>query len=253
MDRLAFKCLKRFILALTLLILQCSCHLFFGAGDTLSLGVSLREKQTIISKNGTFELGFFSPNRTNNWYVGIWYAYISEKTIIWVANRETPISDMPGVFTLSSTGYLTVSDSQGKVIWSSNNTQHTKGSRASILDTGNFVLFGAQNTSEIVWESFGDPTDTRLPTMKFWKGLKLKSWKSSVDPAPGPFFQQMNPSPGKTDLQLQYKNIVPYYSTGECTGSYFTNLPGILYYSRLKVEFVVFSPTRMYYTYKLGP
>ncbi|XP_057834871.2 G-type lectin S-receptor-like serine/threonine-protein kinase At2g19130 [Cryptomeria japonica] len=136
---------------------------------------------------------------------------------------------------------------------SSNNTQHTKGSRASILDTGNFVLFGAQNTSEIVWESFGDPTDTRLPTMKFWKGLKLKSWKSSVDPAPGPFFQQMNPSPGKTDLQLQYKNIVPYYSTGEWTGSYFTNLPGIPYYSGLKLEFEVFSPTRMYYTYKLGP
>ncbi|GLJ33021.1 hypothetical protein SUGI_0664840 [Cryptomeria japonica] len=136
MNRLAFNCLKHFILSLAMIILQYRCHLFVAAGDTLSLGDFLREKQTIISKNGTFELGFFSPNGTNNWYLGIWYAHISVKTIVWVANRETPIRDMPGVFTLSSTGYLTVSDLQGKVMWSSNNTQQTKASRASILDTG---------------------------------------------------------------------------------------------------------------------
>lgn len=173
MDRLAFKCLKRFILALAILIPQRSCSLLVAGGDTLSLGASLREKETITSKNSTFELGFFNPNGTNNWYVGIWYAQIPNKTIVWVANRETPITDMPGVLTLSSTGYLTVSDLQGKAIWSSNNTQQTKASRASILDTGNFVLFGAQNTSAIVWESFGEPTDTFLPSMKFWKGLKV--------------------------------------------------------------------------------
>ncbi|GLJ33018.1 hypothetical protein SUGI_0664800 [Cryptomeria japonica] len=138
-------------------------------------------------------------------------------------------------------------------MWSSNNTQQTKASRASILDSGNLALFGAQNISEIVWESFGDPTDTRLPTMKLWKGMKVNSWKSSVDPAPGPFFEQINPSPGKTDISLQYKNGVSYYSTGELTGRYFTTLPGALSYSTLKLEFVVFSPTRMYYTYKLGP
>ncbi|KAH9297194.1 hypothetical protein KI387_028876, partial [Taxus chinensis] len=40
-------------------------------GDTLFLGASLTGNQTIISKNGTFELGFFSPNETNNWYIGI--------------------------------------------------------------------------------------------------------------------------------------------------------------------------------------
>ncbi|GLJ33005.1 hypothetical protein SUGI_0664660 [Cryptomeria japonica] len=253
MDRLAFNCLKLFILALALLILQCSYHLFVATGDTLSMGASLRENQTIISKNGTFELGFFSPNGTNNWYVGIWYAQIPDKTIVWVANRETPIRDLPGVLTLSTSGYLTVSDWQGQNIWSSNNTQQTKASRAYILDNGNFVLFGAQNTSDIVWESFGDPTDTLLPTMKLWKGLKLNSWKSSVDPAPGPFFDQTNPSPGETDLSMHYKNGVSYYSTGAWTGSYFTTLPGALSYTILKMEFLVFSPTRMYYTYKLGP
>ncbi|GLJ32996.1 hypothetical protein SUGI_0664460 [Cryptomeria japonica] len=88
-DHLAFNCLKRFILALAVLILQRSCNLFVDGGDSLSLGTSLRGKQTITSKNGLFELGFFNPNGTSNWYVCIWYAHIPAKTIIWVANRET--------------------------------------------------------------------------------------------------------------------------------------------------------------------
>ncbi|GLJ33036.1 hypothetical protein SUGI_0665020 [Cryptomeria japonica] len=162
MDRSEFNCLKRFILALALLILPRSCHLLVAAGDTLSLGASLREKQTITSKNGTFEMGFFSPNGTNKWYVGIWYAQIPDKNIVWVANRETPIRDMPGVFTLSSTGYLTLSDLQGKVNWSSNNTRQTQASSASILDTGNFVHLGAQNISEIVSETF-----MHIPQIRF--------------------------------------------------------------------------------------
>ncbi|GLJ33001.1 hypothetical protein SUGI_0664560 [Cryptomeria japonica] len=252
-DHFAFNSLKRLILALAILILQCHCDLLVAAEDTLSLGSSLRKNQTIISKNGTFELGFFCPNGTTNWYVGIWYAHISVKTIVWVANRETPVTNMPGVVTLSTSGYLTVSDLQGKVIWSSNDTQQAKASRASILDTGNFVLLGVQNTSEIVWESFAYPTDHFLPKMKFWKGLKLNAWKSSVDPAPGPFFLQMNPSPGKKDFLLQYKNGVSYYSSGDWTGKYYSTMPQAVSDTSFEQELVEFSPTRLYYTYDLTP
>ncbi|XP_057874149.2 G-type lectin S-receptor-like serine/threonine-protein kinase At2g19130 [Cryptomeria japonica] len=249
-DHLPFNC---FILGLAVLTLQRSCHLFVAAGDTLSLGTSLRENQTIISKNGTFELGFFSPNGTNNWYVGIWYAQILDKTIIWVANRETPITSMPGVFSLSTSGYLTLSDLQGKVIWSSNDTQKAKASRASMLDTGNFVLIDTQNSSQTVWESFENPTDHFMPTMKLSKGLKLYSWKSLVDPAPGPFFLQLNPSPGETDFMLQYKNGVSYYSSGEWTGRYFATMPQAISDTTFRQEFVVVSPTEMYYSYGLTP
>ncbi|GLJ16650.1 hypothetical protein SUGI_0285780, partial [Cryptomeria japonica] len=252
-DNRASNCLKRFILVLVILILQHNCDLSVAGGDALSLGVSLREKQTIISKNGTFELGFFNPNGTSNWYVGIWHAQISEKTVVWVANRETPIKDMPGVLTLSTSGYLTVSDLQGKVFWSSNITQQAKASKASILDTGNFVLVGSQNTSETVWESFANPTDHLLPTMKFWKGLKLNSWKSSVDPAPGLFFHLMDPSPGKNNFLLQYRNSVSYYNLGEWTGRDYFNVPVGLSTTLYEQELVVFSPTRMYYIYWYTP
>ncbi|KAH9289832.1 hypothetical protein KI387_033949, partial [Taxus chinensis] len=73
--------------------------------DVLPLGAALAGNQTIVSRNGTFELGFFNLNGTNNWYIGIWYAQISKKTIIWMANRETPIKNTPE---LSTDGYLTL-------------------------------------------------------------------------------------------------------------------------------------------------
>ncbi|GLJ44797.1 hypothetical protein SUGI_0942230 [Cryptomeria japonica] len=73
-------------------------------GDTLPLSSSLAGNQTLMSKNGTFELGFFSPNGSNNWYIGIWFASIPEKTIVWVANRETPARSRPGVLKLADFG-----------------------------------------------------------------------------------------------------------------------------------------------------
>ncbi|GLJ15636.1 hypothetical protein SUGI_0257200 [Cryptomeria japonica] len=83
-----------------------------GARDTLSLGASLTGNQTIISKNGTFELGFFSPNGSK-WYIGIWYAKIPEKTYVWVANRETPARNRSGVMKLSREGNLVLFDAEG--------------------------------------------------------------------------------------------------------------------------------------------
>ncbi|XP_057852637.2 G-type lectin S-receptor-like serine/threonine-protein kinase At2g19130 [Cryptomeria japonica] len=166
--------------------------------------------------------------------------------------EELPSETCPA-FYLSTSGYLTISDLQENVIWSSNDTQQAKASRASILDTGNFVLLDAQNSSQTVWESFENPTDHFMPTMKLSKGLKLYSWKSSVDPAPGPFFFTLNPSPGKTDILVQYKSSVSYYSSGEWTGRSFTSTPGETSYSVLVQEFVVVSPTNTYYTYWLSP
>ncbi|GLJ51056.1 hypothetical protein SUGI_1086930 [Cryptomeria japonica] len=73
-------------------------------GDTLLPGDSLTGNQTIVSKNGSFALGFFSPRVTDNWYIGIWYAQISPKVIVWVAKRDNPVRHMPGVLKFSSKG-----------------------------------------------------------------------------------------------------------------------------------------------------
>ncbi|KAH9289959.1 hypothetical protein KI387_034076, partial [Taxus chinensis] len=130
-------------------------------------------------------------------------------------------------------------------------TQKAKGSRALILDSGNFLMVGNQNTSETVWESFGDPADTWLPGMECWKGMKIKSWKSSVDPASALFSLQIDPAPGKTQLMLLYNNSVPYWTTGEWTGENFPNVPESTKKPRRHPGFKKISPTRIYYTFTL--
>ncbi|GLJ10853.1 hypothetical protein SUGI_0136630 [Cryptomeria japonica] len=243
--------LKYTLLPFAMIILLHKCQsITVDKGDTLAVGTALAGNRTLVSKNGTFALGFFNANGTNNWYVGIWYAKVSDKTIVWVANRENPVRNMPGVLNLSRDGYLQLFDLRGRSIWSSNNS--LKASQASLLESGNLVMLGARagNSSEIVWESFQHPEDTWLPGMKMWKGMKLSSWKSSRDPAPGPFSFQMDPSPGKTQYLLLSHNTVPYWSTGEWNGQYFANMPGFARAeSGVKVEFVTLSPSRMYCTY----
>ncbi|GLJ28331.1 hypothetical protein SUGI_0556740 [Cryptomeria japonica] len=243
--------LKYFLLPFAMYILLHKCQsLTTDRGDTLPVGTSLVGNQTLVSKNGTFALGFFSPTNSNKWYIGIWYAKVSEKTFVWVANRENPLRNMPGVLNLSGDGYLQLFDLRGQLIWSADNS--LKASRASILESGNLVMVGTQagNISETVWESFQHPVDTWLPGMKLWKGMKLTSWKSSADPAPGPFYLQMDPSPGKTQLLLFSSNGGPYWSSGEWTGKYFAYLPGYaMAGSGVEQVFVTRSPSRMYSAY----
>ncbi|KAH9291256.1 hypothetical protein KI387_043555 [Taxus chinensis] len=244
-------CVKLLVLALLVLLPSCD-SLAVDGRDTLRLGASLLGNQTIISKNGTFELGFFSPNGTSNWYIGIWYAQIPEMTIIWVANRETPIKNMPGVLNLSGDdGHLRLFDLEGRPVWSSDNI--LKASAASILDDGNFIMAGTNNISEIVWESFGHPTDTWLPGIKQWKGLQLTSWMSSSDPAPGPFSFEMDPSPGTKQILLLYDYSIPYWYSGEWTGDHFSNLPELLDQKMIEMSFVTVSPSTMYVIFILNP
>uniref|UniRef100_A0A0C9QPG3 Receptor-like serine/threonine-protein kinase n=1 Tax=Wollemia nobilis TaxID=56998 RepID=A0A0C9QPG3_9CONI len=214
----------RLLFALTVII-QLKFSSAAENGDTLSLGASLRKNQTLISKNSTFELGFFSPNGTKKWYLGLWYAQVSDKTVVWVANRDTPIKNAPGVLTLSTDGTLELFDAEGEPVWSINDT--AKASVATISNTGNFVMFGAENKSEIVWQSFEHPVDTWLPGMKIGKGQPLISWKNSMDPAPGAFKLLMDPT-GAERFVLQWNGrngSVPYWESGIWEGKNFSNIP----------------------------
>ncbi|MFS7960430.1 putative non-specific serine/threonine protein kinase [Helianthus anomalus] len=77
------------------MILLFSCVLFLllsscATLDTISTNQVIRDGDTIVSDDKMFELGFFSPGKSKNRYVGIWYKKISTGTVVWVANRETP-------------------------------------------------------------------------------------------------------------------------------------------------------------------
>ncbi|XP_057836445.1 G-type lectin S-receptor-like serine/threonine-protein kinase At2g19130 [Cryptomeria japonica] len=245
---MAMKCL---VLAVTMIIAVNNCSsLALDGGDSLLLGDSLAGNQTILSKNDTFELGFFSPRGTNNWYIGIWYARMSPKVIVWVANRDNPVTSMPSILKFSSDGRLRLFDGKGQSAWSTG--LGVKGSRAMITEVGNFIMLGqGRNKSEIVWESFAHPTDTWLPGMKLWKGMKLTSWKSSVDPASGLFSGGMDMSPGKTQILMVYNNSVPFWSSGEWTGNYFANVPEVYAPERFEASCVRVSPSRIYLNFSV--
>ncbi|VAH53758.1 unnamed protein product [Triticum turgidum subsp. durum] len=72
-----------------LLLWICFCN----SEDRLTPAKPLSIGDRLISNGGIFVLGFFSPrNSTANSYVGIWYHNIPERTYVWVANRDSPIT-----------------------------------------------------------------------------------------------------------------------------------------------------------------
>ncbi|XP_038981774.1 G-type lectin S-receptor-like serine/threonine-protein kinase At4g27290 isoform X4 [Phoenix dactylifera] len=162
-------------------------------GDILTPTQPLRDGQILISSGERFALGFFSPVSTNNRYVGIWYKVLP-RTILWVANRQHPISERNGSLSITANGTLIITDQNSKTIWSSGLASPV----AQLLDDGNFIVKEAKGDSNIVpgslaWQSFDYPTDTLLAGMKFgWNltsGLNrnFTSWASPSDPALGSY------------------------------------------------------------------
>ncbi|KAI7752472.1 hypothetical protein M8C21_012569 [Ambrosia artemisiifolia] len=161
--------------------------------STITPNQTIKDGDTIVSPQQTFELGFFSPNNSTNRYVGIWYKKISTGTVIWVANRNTPLTNFSGELSLTTQGNIIIRTvAGGDVIWSSNNTSALKNPVGQLLDTGNLIVMEETGDRENpTWQSFDFPTDTFLPGMKFGKDLvtgreiHFTSWKTDVDPSSG--------------------------------------------------------------------
>ncbi|XP_050247246.1 G-type lectin S-receptor-like serine/threonine-protein kinase At4g27290 isoform X1 [Quercus robur] len=155
--------------------------------------LSDREATTLVSKDGGFVLGFFSPGDSTNRYLGIWYNNIPIKTVVWVANRHNPITDSSGVLMVSSSGSLVLLNQNSTVVWLANSTKEAGNSMVQLLDSGNLVLreVHEENPENYLWQSFDYPSDTWLPGMKLGWDLRtglerrLTAWKSPDDPSPG--------------------------------------------------------------------
>ncbi|KAK1568084.1 hypothetical protein Q3G72_020392 [Acer saccharum] len=82
--------------------------------DSITLGDLIRdnEGETLVSLGKTFKLGFFTPNGSSDHrrYVGIWYYGSQTETVVWVANRDSPLLDDSGVFATTEDGNLKVLD-----------------------------------------------------------------------------------------------------------------------------------------------
>ncbi|KAM7498782.1 hypothetical protein LguiA_023196 [Lonicera macranthoides] len=183
----------------SLLILLSIFEFSSADNDLINSTQSIADGETLVSSGASFELGFFSPSGSTNRYLGIWYRSFPQ-IIVWVANRERPLTDSRGVLIFSSDGNLMLLNGSKSIIWSSNSSRAIQNSFARLLDSGNLVLGESSdlNAENSTWQSFDYPSDTLLPGMKLgWNFVSeqnpsLTSWKSPSDPGFGDFTYRLD-------------------------------------------------------------
>ncbi|XP_057796581.1 G-type lectin S-receptor-like serine/threonine-protein kinase At2g19130 [Salvia miltiorrhiza] len=223
------------ILALIILCFSTNTYLSHAA-DTISPNQTLSGDQTIISSGGGFELGFFTTGKSSKHYIGIWYKKTTEKTVIWVANRETPISDKHSAHLKISQGNLVLVNESQIEIWSTglNTTDSSSSVSAVLLDDGNLVLrqgLGSNSSSpaQNLWESYNNPSHTWMPGARIGynkitkKKQFLTSWKNSEDPAPGLF--TLEPDQDNSQYVIRRNNSEQYWASGPWDGELFSAVP----------------------------
>ncbi|CAL5025259.1 unnamed protein product [Urochloa decumbens] len=168
--------------------------------DKLTQAKPLFPKDMLVSEGGDFALGFFSPtNSSKKLYIGIWYHKLPKRTVVWVANRDNPITTPLAKLAISNHSELVLSDSRGHTLWKTTNNM-SAGARAFavLLNSGNFVLRLPNGTD--IWQSFDHPTDSILPTMKLMLRYKAQSptryfaWKGPDDPSTGDISYSLDPT-----------------------------------------------------------
>ncbi|KAG2396926.1 G-type lectin S-receptor-like serine/threonine-protein [Vigna angularis] len=162
-----------------------------AANDTLNPGGTLNYTTTgICSKKVTYCLGFIQLTGGENVYLVI----ISNKSPeVWMKNR--PVDKDSAVLSLNRSGVLKIESQHGKPIILYSPPKAIYNTKATLLDTGNFVLqqLHPNGTNTLLWQSFDYPTDTLLPTQKLGVNHKtghrwlVFSWFTNALGPPGAF------------------------------------------------------------------
>nr|GLL24032.1 G-type lectin S-receptor-like serine/threonine-protein kinase At1g11300 isoform X5 [Ipomoea trifida] len=204
--------------------------------DTITADQFLEGSETILSNSQDFKMGFFSPENSTKYYVGIMFN-VPSMAVVWVANRDKPINDSRGSMGISADGNLIVLDGEKRVVWSTSISNISTSSSpanttAQLLDTGNLVLKDSSSGS-LLWESFGENSDAFLEKMKVGNGVmsldmmnELRSWKSPWDPSPGSFSCRLQPQ-NIPQVVIQNNNKI-YWRTGPWNKQIFIGLPHMI-------------------------
>ncbi|CAL4950199.1 unnamed protein product [Urochloa decumbens] len=156
-----------------------------AASDTVSAQRPLRGDDTVVSAKAKFELGLFSPGSSGRFYLGIWYKNVPGKTVIWVGNRENPLSSVASAELRVST------------------------------NDGNLELVGLSQSSAslgVVWSSNLSSSTVSSPT------------PGSNDPAPGMFTDTVDHN-GSSEFFYLWNGSRSYWRSGVWTGRTFANIP----------------------------
>ncbi|KAL3519597.1 hypothetical protein ACH5RR_017746 [Cinchona calisaya] len=203
-----------------------------GATDILTPSEAMTDGPTLVSAGDKFEFGFFSPENSENRYLGIWYYRIAPKTVVWVANRNYPLNDSSGILNIVEDGNWILRDHAERILWSTNIQEKSSNQTIlQLLDSGNLVLRHGNNgkAGSYLWQSFDHFTDTWLAGMKVGKDSRtglirnFTSWKSPNDPSPGPFTYGIRTRGPPTEVVLWKGNSVQF-RTGPWNGAGFSGI-----------------------------
>ncbi|KAL3718382.1 hypothetical protein ACJRO7_003508 [Eucalyptus globulus] len=201
-----------------------------SATDILSSVQSIRKGETLVSSGRKFELGVFSAGSSNNSFLGIWFV-ASPETVVWVANRNSPLTDSNGTLEISYEGELVLLNRSKSVVWSTNSTKVLGNPVAQLLDSGNLVLRerNSLDSTDYSWQSFDYPSDTILVGMtlgwNFRTGLEhyVTSWRSADDPSLGDYTCKYKID-GLPQLEIVRNGSVKVYRSAPWNGVYLNDV-----------------------------
>ncbi|XP_044354685.1 G-type lectin S-receptor-like serine/threonine-protein kinase SD2-5 [Triticum aestivum] len=94
--------------------------------------------------------------------------------MVWSAKADSPVSLLGSNFVLDKDGNAYLKSAAGSVLWTANASN--KGASMRLLDSGNLVVLGRDNTSASpLCSSFSNPTNTLVSGQVFVVGMALKN------------------------------------------------------------------------------
>ncbi|KAL4649556.1 hypothetical protein ACB092_01G022000 [Castanea dentata] len=166
-----------------------------------STGTSLfvENPDILTSPNGDFSAGFYSVG-DNAYCFAIWFS--NSRTVVWMANRDNPVSGKHSKLSLLDTGNLILTDATkfNVTVWATN-TLSLSSVQLFLNDTSNLVLCDKEGI--VLWQSFDFPTDTLLPQQLLNRKTKLVSSRS-----------QTNFSSGFYELSFNNDNLLRFVYNG---------------------------------------
>ncbi|KAK1436606.1 hypothetical protein QVD17_02388 [Tagetes erecta] len=168
----------------------------------------------LISPDGVFTAGFYSVG-DNAFCFAIWFTkplFNNDQTVVWMANRDTPVNGKGSKLSLTKTGNLMLHDAhQDLPIWTTRTRDLTNSAELKLNNSGNLYL--ESKDGEILWQSFGSPTDTLVTNQPLTKDGVLVSSRSRT-----------NHSSGFYKLIFDNDNVLRLvYSGPKVTGVYWPN------------------------------
>jgi hypothetical protein len=173
--------MAKWLIAFLSFLLSFSAGYHRAQASNVTLGSKLNPGNPWFSPSGNFAFGFYSKG--SGFALGIWLTGNQNETIVtWTANRDIPPLPSDSSLEFTREGRLLISTKQNLIPIAENFTGEAS---ASLLDSGNFVIYN--RTNHVLWESFDYPTDTILQGQYLFFGQSLVSSISLSDRSSGRF------------------------------------------------------------------